>query len=289
MIEKEHHQEIILNYEQQLQELNAKLKAVTNENTMIHAQLTAKSSVIDQQTQEIAELKCKLTEQEFEFQEKCKSQLIFLNQKNMELQNQVIELNQQINNLNSVIQETQNNSKEFCNQNENNQIDQLNQLIQNLQNQLKDKNEHIQNLKNLTSGTIIALQQRNETLEKRLNEQKDIVEKLKNADYTIKATTSNDSSILVEELQSALSIKKQDIEILQQKYEQQLAKKEEIVQNLQQKLEESMRKELDISKTSQDSKNYVYQLEKQIEVSINQQDKSKVEQLVARLRSQVQL
>ncbi|CAK87456.1 unnamed protein product (macronuclear) [Paramecium tetraurelia] len=257
MIEKEHHQEIVLNYEQQLQELNAKLKTVYNENTMIQAQLTAKSSVIDQQNQEVAQLKSKLSEYEFEFQEKCKSQSITLNQKNIELQNQVIELNQQINNLNSTIQEMKNNSKEFCNQNENNQIDQLNQLIENLQNQIKDKNEHIQNLKNLTSGTIIALQQRNETLEKRLNEQKDIVEKLKNADYTIKATSSNDSSILVEELQSALSIKKQDIENLQLKYEQQLAKKEEIVQNLQQKLEESMRKELDISKTSQDSKNQV--------------------------------
>ncbi|CAD8152094.1 unnamed protein product [Paramecium octaurelia] len=285
MVDKELHQESILNYEQQLQEQNAKLKTIINENTMIHAQLKAKSFVIDQQTNEIAQLKSKLNEYELENQENYKTQINILNEKNMKLENLVIELKQEINNFNAIIQETQ---KESFNSNENNQIEQLNEEIEALKKQVKEKNEQIQNLKNLTSGTIMALQQRNEALEKRLNEQKDVVEKLKNQDQAIKAISSNDSSILVEELQSALTTKKQDIETLQQKYEQELAKKEEIVQNLQHKLEESMRKELDTSKTSQDSKNQAYQLEKQIEVSTNQQDKSKVEQQMARLRSQVQ-
>ncbi|CAK89830.1 unnamed protein product (macronuclear) [Paramecium tetraurelia] len=285
MVDKEFHQESILNYEQQLQEQNAKLKTIINENTMIHAQLKAKSFVIDQQTDEIAQLKSKLNEYELENQGNYKTQINILNEKNMQLENLVIELKQEINNLNTIIQETQ---KESFNSNENNQIEQLNEEIESLKKQVKEKNEQIQNLKNLTSGTIMALQQRNEALEKRLNEQKDAVEKLKNQDQAAKAISSNDSSILVEELQSALSIKKQDFETLQQKYEQELAKKEEIVQNLQHKLEESMRKELDTSKTSQDSKNQAYQLEKQIEVSTNQQDKSKVEQQMARLRSQVQ-
>ncbi|CAD8080659.1 unnamed protein product [Paramecium primaurelia] len=288
-IDKEHHQEIILNYEQQLQEQNTKLKTIINENTMINAQLKAKSFIIEQQTNEIAQLKSQLSEYEFdnqENQENQKTQINILNEKNINLENQVKELKQEINNLNIIIQELQNNNrKESFNSNENDQIDQLNEEIEGLKKQIKEKNEQIQNLKNLTSGTIMALQQRNESLEKRLNEQKDIIEKLKNQEQAIK---SNDSSILVEELQSALSIKKHDIETLQQKYEQELAKKEEIVQNLQHKLEESMRKELDTSKTSQDSKNQAYQLEKQIEVSTNQQDKSKVEQQMARLRSQVQ-
>ncbi|CAD8181472.1 unnamed protein product [Paramecium pentaurelia] len=254
-IDKEHHQEIILNYEQQLQEQNTKLKTIINENTMINAQLKAKSFIIEQQTNEIAQLKSQLSEYEFdnqENQENQKIQINILNEKNINLEKQVKELKQEINNLNTIIQELQNNRKESFNSNENNQIDQLNEEIEGLKKQIKEKNEQIQNLKNLTSGTIMALQQRNESLEKRLNEQKDIVEKLKNQEQAIK---SNDSSILVEELQSALSIKKHDIETLQQKYEQELAKKEEIVQNLQHKLEESMRKELDTSKTSQDSKN----------------------------------
>ncbi|CAD8101260.1 unnamed protein product [Paramecium sonneborni] len=288
MIEKEHHQEIILSFEQQLQELNTKLKSYINENTMINAQLKAKQFVIDQQTNEIAQLKSKLNEQEFEGEENCKIQLSILNEKNKQLENLIKEQKQQINNLNNIIAEQQVNRKESFNSNENNQIDQLNEQIEKLQNQIKEKNEQMQNLKNLTSGTIIALQQRNECLEKRLNQQKEIIEKQKNQDQVMKGISSNDSSILVEELQSVLSIKKHDIETLQQKYEQELAKKEEIVQNLQHKLEESMRKELDTSKTSQDSKNQVYQLEKQIEVQTNQQDKSKVEQQMVRLRSQVQ-
>ncbi|CAD8093806.1 unnamed protein product [Paramecium sonneborni] len=288
MIEKEHYQETILNFEQQLQELNTKLKSFINENTMIHAQLKAKSFVIEQQASEIAQLKSQLSEQENEDQENYKNELRILNDKNKQLENLVTEQKSQIINLNNIMAEKQENRKESFNSNENNSVDQLNEQIEKLQIQLKEKNDQMQNLKNLTSGTIIALQQRNESLEKKLNDQKEIIEKLKNQDQTLKAISSNDSSILVEELQSALSIKKQDIETLQQKYEQELAKKEEIVQNLQHKLEESLRKELDSSKTIQDSKNQAYYLEKQIEVQTNQQDKSKVEQQMVRLRSQVQ-
>ncbi|CAD8177022.1 unnamed protein product [Paramecium octaurelia] len=268
MVEQEIHQNMIKTYEQQLKDQDKKIQLFHDDNAQINLQLQAQRLTIEKQNEELSKLNKQIQE------EKSKSKSS--NSQNSQQSAEYV--------IQSDLQKINSEKEELKELNESlvQKINQINQEIEALKNQVTEKNQQIQNMKNLTSGTISALQQRNLLLEKELAEQKDI--NSKHADQ--QSTNAIQNENLIEDLQSALKLKQQEFENLQQKYESELAKKDEIVQSLQQKMDESFRKDVESNRLSHESKTQIISSEKQID-EINVRSKS--EQQINRLKNQIQI
>ncbi|CAK90367.1 unnamed protein product (macronuclear) [Paramecium tetraurelia] len=267
MVEQEIHQNMINKYEQQLKDQDKRIQSINDDNTQINLQLQAQRLTIERQNEELTKLK--------QIQQVNSQSKSINRQQSQQSDEQVIQPDLQ--KINSEKEELKQLNESLVQK-----IEQINQEIEALRLQVKDKNEQIQNMKNLTSGTISALQQRNLLLEKDLAQQKDINQKY--VDQQPINAIQNDK--LIEELQSTLKLKQQELDNLQQKYESELAKKDEIVQSLQQKMDESFRKDAESNRLSHESKTQIISSEKQID-EINVRSKS--EQQINRLKNQIQI
>ncbi|CAD8186447.1 unnamed protein product [Paramecium pentaurelia] len=267
MVEQEIHQDIIKKYEYQLKDQEKKNQLIQDDNKQINQQLQAQRITIEKQNEELSKLNKKIQQ---------------LDPKSKSVNYQQSEQNDEQNKLDLQKINYEKEELQQLNESLNQQIHQFNQEIETLQNQIKEKNEQIQNMKNLTSGTISALQQRNQLLENQLNQQ--IAFNLKNVDQQPINVNENDN--LIDQLQSALKLKQQEFDHLKQQYESELTKKDEIVQNLQQKMDESFRKEFDSNRQNHESMTQIISSEKQID---EKNVRSKSEQQINRLKNQIQI